>query len=297
MKKFLSIALIAIIAIVAGCSKDENPRLPEGIVDLPLPLLVQDTAATSNTLIQEVADFSSKFSVQLYWPEGRKPKKFDIVVARNGEYDAEKIKVLKADVSTFPTEVSVTGPQLATLFGIQESDIVPGDKFEIRANITLNNGTVLPGFIPDGLDSAGKKFPIAPYGTDVSTFPGSNLTITYRVVCPLELDDFVGTFTLTDPDFWEDSYPVQVTREGDDLIITGFVQSPSAKVRLKVKQSAQTITVPKQAYLATLPGTPYHNPSVAGSGVVDACNTKITLSLENTVDEGSFGASTVTLEK
>jgi len=295
MKKFLSIALIAIIAIVASCSKDENPRLPDGVETTPLPLLVQDTAATSNTLIQEVSEFSTKFSVQLYWPNGLKPKKFDIVVARNGNY--ENLKVLKADVTTFPTEVAITGPQLATLFGIAETDIVPGDKFEVRANITLNNGKVLEGFTPNGLDSAGNEFPIAPYGTDASTFPGSNLTLTYRAVCPLDLDAFVGTFTLTDPDFWEDSYPVQITREGNVLVITGFVQSPSAKVRLTVKESAQTISVPKQVYLATLPGTPYHNPAAEGTGVVDACNTKITLTLSNTVDEGSFGSSNVTISK
>lgn len=297
MKKFLSILIIAAVSIVAGCRKNDNPKLPEGIVSTPLPLLVQDTASTSNVLIQEVADFKSKFSVQLYFPNATKPKKFDIVIARNGDY--ENVKTLQADVTTYPTDISITGPQLATLFGIPATDIVPGDYFEIRADITTANGTVLKGFVPDGIAPDSSTVSIAPYGTDVSTFPGSNLTITYRAVCPLDIDDFVGTYTLDDPNFWEASYPVQVTRDGTSnvLLVTGFVESPSAVIRLTVNQSSQTITVPKQSYLAILPGTSYHNPSVAGTGVVDACNNKITLSLDNTVDEGSFGASTVTIHK
>jgi hypothetical protein len=294
MKKFLSILIIA-TAVIAGCRKNDNPKLPDGIQSTPLPLLVQDTGST--VLIQDVAAFASKFSVQLYFPNGAKPKKFDLVVAMSGDYT--NVKTLKADVTSFPTTVDVTGPQLAQLFGIAEADIVPGDYFEIRANITTGNGTFLEGFTPNALDPDSNAVAIAPYGTDVSTFPGSHLTITYRAVCPLNLDDFVGTYTLDDPDFWGASYSVNITRDGTSnrLKVTGFVQDPSAVIYLTVKESAQTITVPKQTYLPILPTTTYHNPSVEGTGVVNACNNAITLTLDNTVDEGSFGSSTVKIHK
>lgn len=294
MKKFLSILIIA-TAVIAGCRKNDNPKLPDGIQSTPLPLLVQDTGST--VLIQDVATFASKFSVQLYFKDGAKPKKMDIVVARNKEYN--NVKTLKTDVTAYPTDINVTGPQLAALFGIAETAIVPGDQFEIRANITLDNGTVLNGFTTGGITPGGDIVDIAPYGTDASTFPGSNLTITYRAVCPLNLDDFVGTYTLDDPAFWGASYSVNITRDGttNRLKVAGFVQDPSAIIYLTVKESAQTITVPKQSYLPILPGTTYHNPSVAGTGVIDACNNKITLSLDNTVDEGSFGSSTVKIHK
>lgn len=302
MKKFLSILIIAIVTIVVGCRKDDNPRLPDGIKSAPIPLLKKDPAST--LLIQDPAAFTSKFSLQLYFPNGIKPKKMDIVVARNGKYTEADVKVLKADVTTFPSDITVTGTQLAQLFGLALTDIVPGDKFELRANITLNDGTLLKGFpetvaIRNAAGDTIKLVTLAPYGTDASTFPGSNPTITYRAVCPLNLDDFVGTFTMEDPGFYEGTYPVTLERDGADrLKLTGYAAdgaTPVAVFYLTVNLTEQTISIAKQKYADLVFG--YHNPNVEGSGVVDACNIGMTLTLDNSVDEGSFGSSEAVIHK
>lgn len=308
MKKFLSILIIATIAIVAGCRKDDNPRLPDGIKSVPIPLLKKDPAST--LLIQDAADFTSKFSVQLYFPNGIKPKKIDIMVAMhksasNKIYSAANVKLLKADVTAYPTDITVTGPELAQLFGITTVDIVPGNVFEIRANVTLNDGTVLQGFpetvaIRNAAGDTIKLVTLAPYGTDANTFPGSNPTITYKAVCPLNLDDFVGTFTMEDPDFKEGTYPVRLERDGTNrLKLTGFAAgdaSPEAVFYLTVNTIEQTISIEKQKYTDLLFGL-YHNAYVEGSGAVDACNIGMTLSLDNSVDEGSFSTVEVTIHK
>lgn len=309
MKKFLSILIIATIAIVAGCRKDDNPKLPGGIKSVPIPLLKKDSAST--LLIQDAAVFTSKFSVQLYFPKAIQPKKMDIMVAMhkdgsNKTYSSSNIKLLKADVSAYPTDITVTGTELAQLFGITTADIVPGYLFEIRANITLNDGSVLIGFPESSyvIDATSgdttKVVTIAPYGTDANTFPGSNPTITYRAVCPLDLDDFVGTFTMEDPDFYEGTYPVTLERDGTNrLKLTGFAADgaePEAVFYLTVNTIEQTINIEKQKYTDLLFGA-YHNANVVGSGVVDACNIGITLTLDNSVDEGSFNTVDVTIHK
>lgn len=294
MKKLLSIIIIAGLTVFAGCRKNDNPKLPEGINRTPLPMLTQDP--DGDLLIQNVDDFKSKFSLDLYFKDDTKPKKMDLVVAMSGDYD--NVKTLQADVTGFPVDVDVTGPGLAQLFGKTTAQVLPGDYFEIRANITLDNGTVLPGFIPIGLTPSGDTVNIEPYGGDAVGFPGSNLTIKYTVVCELHLEDFVGSYTLDDPTFWGASYPVTIALEGTDgLAVTGFVESPAAVIHLKVSSSTHLISVAKQTYLPTLPTTDYHNPSIQGSGEINACGNSITLNLTNTVDEGSFGSSVVKIHK
>jgi hypothetical protein len=294
MKKFLSILFIATISIIAGCRKNDNPKIPQNIFATPIAQLIQDPAST--VLIQDVASFASKFSVQLYFKTGVKPKKMDIVVAMSGNYNV--VKTLKADVNTYPTDISVTGPELAALFGLDVADVVPGDFFEIRANMTLDNGTILPGFVPRGITPDGDTVEIAPYGTDASTFPGSNVTITYRAVCPLVMDDFVGNFT-ADDELTGTSYPVTLARSGDDkIVVTGYggaSSSPAGVFTLTVDANTQTAEVPSQKFTDILDG--YHNATVDGSGVVDACNVGLTFTMNVSVDEGSFNPAKLVIHK
>jgi hypothetical protein len=68
-------------------------------------------------------------------------KKFDVVVIKNN--DKTNVKVLKTDVTTFPTELTITGTQLATLFN---APIVLGDKFDIGVDVTTYTGAKFEAF-------------------------------------------------------------------------------------------------------------------------------------------------------
>ena len=293
MKKFLSIILLTGLVIAAGCRKNDNPKLPEGIESVPFPQLTAD--ATSDVLIQEVSDFKGKFTLDVYFKDQPKPKKMDLVVAMNGDYSVTK--TLQADITSFPVTVDVTGPQLAALFGLQPEDVALGDYFEIRANMTLTNGKVLNGFIPSVYDADSNLISLEPYGSDITNFPNSNLTITYKKVCALNIDDFVGDFTLEDPDFYEDNLPVTIERVGttDSLKLTGYAGDPASVLYMIVDERTQTINIPKQVYLPLLWG--YHNAALEGTGSIDACNIAITLKTTNTVTEGSFGTFTSKIRK
>ena len=286
MKKIFSLIIICVATalLISSCRDSDNPAVP----DLKRTVLPQFTKDTSvDVLIQDPATFKGRFNVGVYFQNDIKPKKMDIVVVMNG--DKSKVKVLKADVTAFPSTIDVTADQLAQLFGKTAADIQTGDAFDIGADVTLDDGTVIPVFRTDGTE---------PYGGDAQNYDGATLTIQYKKVCPLDINAFVGTLTVDDPDFWGATYPVKSELEGTNVLkLTGWVQDPTAVVRFNINLKTQEVTVPHQVYLPTLPTTPYHNPATEGAGTVDACATTMSVRLTNTVDEGSFGAAAVTLRK
>ncbi len=279
--KFLSPLLVMLALIVASCEPDGKGNLPD-IERVPIPLMKQ--VANSDVLIQDPAAFKGKFTVDLYFKEDVAPKQIDVVVTRNGDYGVSK--VLKAAVTSFPTTVDVTTAQLAALFGLDVSKVVPGDYFEIGSTIVTQSGLTVPAF-----SKTGNQF-----SADISNFPGASLKLKYPVVCPLDLDDFVGKATAVDPLFMEYDYPVTITREGTNvLVITGFVDDPTSVLKITIDPQTTKVTVP------STPATPliwgYHNLKVVGAGEINACKGEVTLNLAYSVDEGSFGTIGLTIVK
>jgi hypothetical protein len=278
----LSAFVFGLLMLVApGCRKSDNAKLPN-LQRVPVPLFTVDQ--TMDVLIQEPDKFKGKFTVDLYFKDDVKPKSMDIVVARNEDYG--NVKVYKSNVTTFPTTYEVTGQELATLFGIPITDIKPGDTFEFGSNMTLQNGTVVPMFSPVGIG----------YGTGITNLPNASVLATFRAVCPLDINSFVGSASVEDPKFLEATYPVTVSVEGTDVLkITGFAGDASSVLRIKIINRTQTATIAEQVFAADFFG--YHNAKAVGTGVVDACDNKIAMNLAFSVDEGSFGSFTVTLVK
>src|SRR5688500_16015721 len=138
---------IFLLLFAVGCRKSDNPKLP-ALERVPVPLHTIDQSM--DVIIQDPAQFNAKFTVDLYFKEDVKPKKMDVVVARNGDYS--NVKVYKADVTTFPATIEVTGQQLATTFGIPITDIKPGDTYEFGSKMILDNGRTIPVFSPTGID-------------------------------------------------------------------------------------------------------------------------------------------------
>src|SRR5688500_14257673 len=121
MKKIFGYSLL-IALVFAACRKSDNPKLPD-LIRVPTPNLILDP--TSDKLISPAspASFQAKFNVDLKFKSDAPPKEMDVVVMKNG--DKANVKTLKADVTTFPTPVEVTGQQLIDLFG----PIADGDVF------------------------------------------------------------------------------------------------------------------------------------------------------------------------
>ncbi|PWJ59212.1 hypothetical protein CLV98_10244 [Dyadobacter jejuensis] len=283
MKTIKSIySLLLILALLAtSCSDDGGGNLPD-LSRVPIPLLTQ--VENSDILIQDPAIFQGKFSVDLLFPEDVAPKFIDVVITMNGDY--KTIKVLESNLTSFPTVIDLDAAKIASAFGINVSDIVPGDYFEVGANINTVDGKLIPAFA-----EVGNQF-----SADIANFPGSNLKIKYPVVCPLDLDEFVGEFTIDDPNFWEASYPVTIEREGENvLVITGFVEDPDAVIKVTIDPQTTKASVSKQVFAPVF--FSYTNGAVEGSGEINACENSITLNLTYTVDQGSFGSYGLTIKK
>ncbi|NIG52697.1 hypothetical protein [Chitinophaga sp. Cy-1792] len=306
MKKLNSLIIMLLaVCVFYACRKNDNPKLPDGITEGVLPSLVQDT--TGDVLIQNMSTFKTAFQVGLYFPNAEKPKKADLQVVMNNNYN--NIKTFQADITTFPTNVSITGPQLATLFGLDVNNVPTNTSFKFGLDITTQDGKVTKQF-QYGIGAKGDSVAINPYGADALTLPTTTgdqvivVAITYTVVCPLVMSNYASTtgqtqYTLDDPDFWEDTYPVTLQRSASDstkLTLSGYVQSPTAQFVIQANVKTQKASVAKQVYAAKLPGTSYTNPTVSGAGNFSACDTSIILSLTNTVDQGSFGTANITIK-
>ena len=192
------ILLIAGMAAFSSCRKSDNPKLPELVRFSNTPLIQKVTGTDQVISSQNPASFTGKFTVDVYFKTEPPPQKFDVVVIKNG--NKNNIKTLQSNVTTFPTIITVTGTQLATLFG---APIALGDKFDIGVNITANDGKQYEAFPATG----------AAYASGVAAQPGASTTVRYEAVCQYNPDDFQGNFVVVKDD-WRDTNP------GDIIVFT-----------------------------------------------------------------------------
>jgi hypothetical protein len=280
MKQTLLYSVFAALVLLAGCRKEDDVKLPD-LVRVPLPLITKDAGSDATISKDDPAAFKGKFVVDLFFKSDVPPQKFDVVIRKNDE----TTKTFKPDVTTFPTTMDITGADLTSLFGAAP---VLGDKYEVGVDITLQDGTKLEAFPLGG----------PAYGSNVANQPGASTSVIYSVVCPFEMADFVGSATIEDPDFWEATYPVTVTLQGTDTYkISGWFEDPDLFILVKVDAAALTAVIESQVYAPSIPGSSYTNWTAEGTGVIDACNKQLVMSIKNSVDQGSFDPVTITLKK
>jgi len=269
MKKIIIyFILLSVFAMAfSTCRKVDVPPLPD--LRFPLPLLTKDT--TSDVFIhgEDPASFLGKFMVDLYYGQAVKPKKMNVVVIRND--NKINVKTIKADVTSFPASIQVTGTELAELF---DSTIKLGDKFEIGADVTTKDGQKFSAFPTIG----------SPYGADTATLPGSSFSIVYVADCIFNPADYNGLYTVF-TQTWDYKVGDLVRVEpgtGNTILITawphpdvgGYIRWPMI---VEVDSLTNVATVPFQA-VGEYAGGPSHIID-SGTGTVSPCGDKITLSL------------------
>lgn len=174
MKKLLTFSLA--LLLIVSCKKGDT-KLPKS-VQVPPPLITVDPSgdATINVQTAATADaFNGKFKVNLYFPQGAKPAKFDIVIIKNTDFAT--VKTVAAGVTTFPTSLAVTGVQLRTWFN---APIVLGDSFTIGANVTTTDGRFYPAF----------STVAQPYSSGILSAPGFSPSVTFSAVCQFHITDY-----------------------------------------------------------------------------------------------------------
>lgn len=226
----------------------------------------------NSTILISDETYNVNFNVSLYYPND-KVTEARIVGIKNG--DPSTIKTLQEGITEFPIKMKLSYQDLKSKFG----EIVEGDQIELGMDIKM--GAIwFSAFGPDGKSTV---------ASDAISLPGSNPTLTLKRVCPLVLDDFVGSVTLNDG--FAGIPTADIVKISDtELEIQGYggETAPYGIIRLTINPKDYTVTVSKQVISASY--GPYHNLAYEGSGTIDTCNGIISLSLAVTVDEGSFGS-------
>ena len=254
-----------------------------------LPLVVKVAGSQQVISAQDPNSFSGKYSVGLYFPNDAPPKKFDVVVIKNN--DNTNVKVLKTDVTTFPTELTITGPQLATLFN---APIVLGDKFDIGVDVTTYTGAKFEAFPAVGNS----------YAAGIAAQPGASTFVRYEAVCQYNPAAYQGPYEVV-TDEWADYTPgdiVQLTMVDATHFSFKYLAADPKPIVVTVNPVTNAVTVPKQVYGSGYPpGWPYGNISAESVPSVDnfvaPCAGTFSVILKHTVAAGSIGEYKLVLKK
>lgn len=264
--KFNILLFSLLTLIIASCKHGEY------MPDIQRANMAVFTLDENSTILISDETYNVNFNVSLYYPND-KVTEARIVGIKNG--DPSTIKTLQEGITEFPIKMQLSYQDLKSKFG----EIVEGDQIELGMDIKM--GTIwFSAFGPDGKSTV---------ASDAISLPGSNPTLTLKRVCPLVLDDFVGSVTLNDG--FAGIPTADIVKISDtELEIQGYggETAPYGIIRLIINPKDYTVTVSKQVISASY--GPYHNLAYEGSGTIDTCNGIISLSLAVTVDEGSFGS-------
>jgi hypothetical protein len=283
MKKLFAYSLL--IALVFGaCRKSDNSKLPD-LIRVPTPNLVLD--ATSDKFISPAspATFKAKFSVDLKFTSDIPPKEMDLVVMKNG--NKATIKTVKADITTFPTAIEVTGQQLIDLFG---APIADGDVFVFGVDITTQAGMVFQAFPGTG----------AGWGTGIANQAGGVTTsLTFIKPCTFVPASYAGEFLIVS-DEWEDYHAgdvIEITPINATQFSFEYLTSPATPIVVTVNPADNSVSVPRQSY-GKYGTTELFAQSTGTTNQVNPCDNSLTLALQHTNSTGgSYGTFTIRLKK
>jgi hypothetical protein len=290
MKKIvnISIYIVTMAVLLVACRKEDNPKIPE-LTRFPLPLL-QKVAGTDQVIsAQNPASFSAKFSVDMYFKTDEPARKLDVVVIKNDNKTI--VKTIKSDVTTYPSEIAITGPELVTLFG---SPIVVGDKFDIGVNVTAANGKLY------------EAFPILgnSYASGVAAQPGASTQLRYEAVCRYNPNFYQGNFTVQ-TDEWGDyaaGSAIQLTKIDDTHFSFMYGAANPRPIVVTVNPVTNGVTVTKQVYGSGYPpGWTFGDISAESipsiNNFVAPCAGTFSVVLRHTVSAGNFGEFKLVIKK
>lgn len=281
MKRHIYSLLLA-FAVIAGCTKNDGPISNNVSLErVPQPQIVKSGGSQAIDMTN-LAGFEGKFDiVGVYFSSDIPPVKYDVVIRKNN--NNELIKLIKADVTTFPTSLTITANDLASLFG---DPLVLGDRFDIGVDVYVQAGKKYEAFPVTGVS----------YGSGIANQPGASTSINYTAICQYKPDVYQGNFVVLQDDF-ADLLPgdVVVLTKIDDthfsyIYPSGFNPIP---IIVTVDPGTNAVTISKQRfgdYFTWEPG--YTNPNASAGGgsldIVSPCDEEWGAEIQYTVDQGAF---------
>lgn len=295
-KNILLYGLFASLVFI-GCKKDDGAiAKADGITteSVPYMRITKVAGFTADIIPSTIASYQGKIKVELLYSytdnDLKMPEKVDLVIIKNG--NRNDVKVLKAGITTFPSEVTFTGPELIALFGT----IVTCDGFTVGYDVYANGGKKYEAWPAGGVIGNG--------GATGGNQPFYSAFLNFNTKVEYDPNTYKGTFKVVSDAFAD--FPV-----GSDVILTQVsptsfsftspqVQNPIPMV-LTVDPATLIITAPRQKIGDWFLWEPaYTNPSIAVTGTtsfVTPCTKLLTVFLDYRVDQGGFGAYKLVLQK
>jgi hypothetical protein len=294
MKNKLKILPILAIGIFLYTCQSE-PELP--MPDLKtgcIPKITKDVTKDQSISFSDLSGFDGTVKVELYYPAD-KPKSMNLMVTMNNDQD--NTAEVKSNITAFPATADITIASLVDILPAlnDASEILPGDYFKFYVDVTLPDGSVIKG--NDTLYSA--------FSSGIANLPDASLDVTYTVVCPLDLNNFVGAYTMDDT-YPSDLCTINVSLDPDNpdgLIINDFYAGTGTgalyPVHISVDRVTYAISVPStQVFAEWLWDPSYTNAALSDlKGTLDACTGNFSFKAKLTMDLGSFGTQSYTCTK
>ena len=285
---FAALTLGLMIAF-AGCKKDDG-GIRSSVVIKSVPVVSTKIESTGSQAIDllNLAGFSGKFKVELYFPGATPPDKVDIVVRKNGSN--ANVKVMKKDVTTLPYSLTVTSADIAALFGVA---VALGDTYDFAPDLYVGVNKY-EAFPATGLGN----------GPGIIAFPLYSDYARFAAICAYDPAIYEGDFVVVS-DAFGDFSPGEVVKftkisNNSFSFIDPYVTSP-LPIIVTINTLNNQATIAKQKIGNQFVWASYTNPNVAvaasSTSVVAPCSKTITLAIAYTVDQGSFGTYNLVLKK
>jgi len=286
---FAALTLGLMIAF-AGCKKDDGGvRSSVVIKDVPVVSTKIESTGSQAIDLLNLAGFSGKFKVELYFPGATPPDKVDIVVRKNGSN--ANVKVMKKDVTTLPYSLTVTSADIAALFGVA---VALGDTYDFAPDLYVGVNKY-EAFPATGLGN----------GPGIIAFPLYSDFARFAAICAYDPAIYEGDFVVVS-DAFGDFSPGEIVKftkisNSSFSFINPYVTSPlPIIVTINTLNNQATIAKQKVGNAFTWQ-LAYTNPNMAVSAsatsLVAPCSKTITLAIAYTVDQGSFGTFNLVLKK
>ncbi len=286
---FAALTLGLMIAF-AGCKKDDG-GVRSSVVIKDVPVVSTSIESTGSQAIDllNLAGFSGKFKVSLYFPGATPPDKVDIVVRKNGSN--ANVKVIKKDVTTLPYSLTVTSADIAALFGVA---VALGDTYDFAPDLYVGVNKY-EAFPATGLGN----------GPGIIAYPLYSDFARFAAICAYDPAIYEGDFVVVSDGFGDFS-PGEIVKftkisNSSFSFLNPYVTSPlPIIVNINTLNNQATITKQKVGSAFTW-NLAYTNPNMAVSAgatsVVAPCSKTITLAIAYTVDQGGFGTYNLVLKK
>ena len=285
---FAALTLGLMIAF-AGCKKDDGGvRSSVVIKDVPVVSTKIESTGSQAIDLLNLAGFSGKFKVELYFPGATPPDKVDIVVRKNGSN--ANVKVMKKDVTTLPYSLTVTSADIAALFGVA---VALGDTYDFAPDLYVGVNKY-EAFPATGLGN----------GPGIIAFPLYSDFARFAAICAYDPAIYEGDFVVVS-DAFGDFTPGEIVKftkisNSSFSFINPYVTSP-LPIIVNINTLNNQATITKQKVGNAFVWASYTNPNMAvaasSTSVVAPCSKTITLAVAYTVDQGSFGTFNLVLKK